>query len=156
MKTPSSRLADTEAGFDPEDGLLAPSHALALRLASQGRGEREIARALDIPVEAVEPLLEVARAKLARIVRIGLVALFAALAPQLVRAAVIEVTTLVDQDGGPACSLRNAIVAANQNAPSGGCPAGDGDDTDRTRGPDRADRTRRGAARRSPATARAR
>jgi hypothetical protein len=123
-----SRVADTEARLDRAGRRLAPSHALALRLASQGAGEREIARALDIPLEAVGPLLEVARATSARIARIGLVALFAALAPQLARAAVIEVTTLVDQDSGPACSLRNAILAANQNAPSGGCPAGDGDD----------------------------
>lgn len=71
MKTPSSRLADTETGFDPEDGLLAPSHALALRLASRGQCEREIARALDIPLEAVGPLLEVAQAKLASLARRG-------------------------------------------------------------------------------------
>lgn len=71
MKDPSeSRPADTLVGLDdPAGGSLAPCHALALRLASQGTGERDIACALDIPVEAVEPLLEVARAKLASLSR---------------------------------------------------------------------------------------
>ena len=66
-----SRFADTVARLDRAGRRLAPSHALALRLASQGAGEREIARALDIPLEAVGPLLEVARAKLARIARMS-------------------------------------------------------------------------------------
>lgn len=69
MRTPSSRPADTEVGLDHAGRLLAPSHARALRLASRGKGEREIARALDIPLEAVAPLLEVARAKLASLAR---------------------------------------------------------------------------------------
>ena len=69
MKTPSSRPADTEAAMEQSVLSLAPSHALALRLASRGEGEREIARALDIPLEAVAPLLEVARAKLAGLAR---------------------------------------------------------------------------------------
>jgi len=55
-------------------------------------------------------------------------ALAAALAAPSAPAAVIVVTTLADADGGPACTLRNAIVAANLDGPSGGCPAGGGDD----------------------------
>jgi hypothetical protein len=43
-------------------------------------------------------------------------------------AAVIVVETIVDGAGAPPCSLRDAIVAANQNVPWGGCAAGDGDD----------------------------
>lgn len=31
--------------------------------------------------------------------------------------------------GGPDCTIRNAIIAANTDTPSGGCPAGDGADT---------------------------
>ena len=69
METPSSRPADTEAAPEQSVLSLAPSHALALRLASRGEGEREIASALDIPLEAVAPLLEIARAKLASLER---------------------------------------------------------------------------------------
>lgn len=46
-------------------------------------------------------------------------------APVAVRAAgTIVVTTTLDVYGGSACSLRNAVHAANINAPFGGCPAG--------------------------------
>ncbi|MGH2601267.1 MAG: choice-of-anchor Q domain-containing protein, partial [Dehalococcoidia bacterium] len=46
------------------------------------------------------------------------------------RAANIEVTTLVDENGtGPACSLREAIEAANTDMAVGGCVAGSGADT---------------------------
>ena len=48
--------------------------------------------------------------------------------PPVAGAAVIVVDTIVDTAGGPGCSLRDAIVAANQNVPWGGCAAGDGDD----------------------------
>jgi DNA-directed RNA polymerase specialized sigma24 family protein len=48
---------------------LAPSHATVLRLAADGASECEIARSLAIPEEAVATLLEVARAKLARLAR---------------------------------------------------------------------------------------
>jgi hypothetical protein len=44
--------------------------------------------------------------------------------------AIIEVDTTVDQVGtGPDCSLRDATVAANTDAASGGCLAGTGSDT---------------------------
>lgn len=49
--------------------------------------------------------------------------------PSRVLAAVIVVDTLADGESGPACTLRSAIVAANTDAPAGGCPAGAGDDT---------------------------
>src|SRR5262245_2402053 len=39
-------------------------------------------------------------------------------------AATIPVTTTADSTGGPACSLRDAIAAANSNMAVGGCPAG--------------------------------
>jgi hypothetical protein len=127
--TRASRPAYTRTAIEAAGNRLAPSHARALALEADGATAPEMARVLDIPLEAVAPLLGVARAKLERLLRMGLVVLVAALAPQLGRGAVIEVTTLVDQDSGPACSLRNAIVAANLDTPSGGCPAGDGDDT---------------------------
>jgi hypothetical protein len=41
----------------------------------------------------------------------------------------IQVTTNSGGTGGPDCTLRDAITAANQDAPSGGCPAGSGADT---------------------------
>ena len=45
-------------------------------------------------------------------------------------AATIAVSTPTDEFGtGAGCSLREAIQAANTNAPFGGCPAGSGDDT---------------------------
>ena len=37
---------------------------------------------------------------------------------------VIVVNSLADTSGGAECTLRDAIIAANSNAPSGGCPAG--------------------------------
>jgi CSLREA domain-containing protein len=41
----------------------------------------------------------------------------------------INVTTTLDQDGaGGGCSLREAIIAANQDIAFGGCPAGNGAD----------------------------
>lgn len=50
--------------------------------------------------------------------------------PSAVKAAVITVTTGADEYGeGPACSLREAIQAANTDLPFGGCPAGFGADT---------------------------
>jgi len=55
-----------------------------------------------------------------------IVALLGLAAARSAAAAVIEVTTISDGSGGPACTLRDAIVAANQNAPWGGCAAGDG------------------------------
>ncbi len=45
-------------------------------------------------------------------------------------AAVISVTTTVDEDGtGADCSLREAVRAANTDGAYGGCPAGSGADT---------------------------
>ena len=45
-------------------------------------------------------------------------------------AAGITVNTFADEDGaGADCSLREAITAANTDAPYGGCPAGSGADT---------------------------
>jgi CSLREA domain-containing protein len=46
-----------------------------------------------------------------------------------VRAASIAVNTTVDEfNTGAACSLREAVVAANTDAAFGGCPAGSGPD----------------------------
>lgn len=46
---------------------LPTAHALALRLEAAGRGADAIADALGVEVDTVDPLLWVARAKLARI-----------------------------------------------------------------------------------------
>ena len=53
--------------MDREQALveLSTAHAVALRLRSAGAGDQLIAAALDIPLEAVRALLEVADAKLA-------------------------------------------------------------------------------------------
>ncbi|MCH8853626.1 MAG: hypothetical protein IID41_13385 [Planctomycetes bacterium] len=45
------------------------------------------------------------------------------------RAATITVTSDSGGTGGPDCTLRDAITAANTDAPTGGCPAGNGADT---------------------------
>jgi DNA-directed RNA polymerase specialized sigma24 family protein len=57
---------DTLAAVAAAGARLAPAHATGLRLAAEGSGADEIADALGIPVESVAPLLEIARAKLAR------------------------------------------------------------------------------------------
>ena len=44
-------------------------------------------------------------------------------------AATITVDTNSGGTGGPSCTLRDAITAANTDAPTGGCPAGSGTDT---------------------------
>jgi hypothetical protein len=41
----------------------------------------------------------------------------------------IVVTSTAGTRGGPECTLRDALTAANDDVPSGGCPAGAGDDT---------------------------
>jgi uncharacterized protein DUF1566 len=46
-----------------------------------------------------------------------------------VRAADIIVSSTSGATGGPGCTLRDAITAANTDAASGGCPAGSGADT---------------------------
>lgn len=46
-----------------------------------------------------------------------------------VHAATITVTSTADASGGPACTLRDALTAANTNTATGGCPAGSGTDT---------------------------
>lgn len=48
---------------------------------------------------------------------------------QVASAATITVTTTFDGTGGPDCTLRDAIVAANTDTSRGGCPAGYGPDT---------------------------
>jgi hypothetical protein len=45
------------------------------------------------------------------------------------RAAVITVTSIAGTLGGPDCTLRDAITAANGDVAAGGCPAGSGADT---------------------------
>jgi CSLREA domain-containing protein len=45
------------------------------------------------------------------------------------RADTITVTTDADTTGGPDCTLRDAITAADSDAAAGGCPAGNGLDT---------------------------
>ena len=52
-----------------------------------------------------------------------------ALAPLPVPAAQIHVTTELDATGGPACTLRDAILAAETDFAIGGCTAGSGADT---------------------------
>jgi CSLREA domain-containing protein len=47
----------------------------------------------------------------------------------VVRAATINVTSTSGGTGGPDCTLRDAITAANTDTPAGGCPAGSGADT---------------------------
>lgn len=56
-------------GFEHALEALAPAHAAALRLAREGASASEIAKALGIPAESIELLLDVARAKLARRLR---------------------------------------------------------------------------------------
>lgn len=63
----TARSADADERIDCDASALAPSHVLALQLLAGGVPEAQIAQALDIPAEAVAPLLAVARAKLARI-----------------------------------------------------------------------------------------
>lgn len=60
-----------------------------------------------------------------RLVLAGLLALVAG-APRAALVTTINVTTLVDEDGEnpAACSLREAVTAANTRVPYGGCPAG--------------------------------
>src|SRR5205823_13702579 len=43
----------------------------------------------------------------------------------LAHANTITVTSKVDVTGGPSCTLRDAITAANTNSATGGCPKGD-------------------------------
>ena len=45
------------------------------------------------------------------------------------RAEIIIVTSDSGGTGGPGCTLRDAITAANTDTPTGGCPAGNGADT---------------------------
>ncbi len=45
------------------------------------------------------------------------------------RAAIITVTSDSGGTGGPDCTIRDAITAANTDTPTGGCPAGNGADT---------------------------
>ena len=52
-----------------------------------------------------------------------------ALAVAFVGADTIIVTSDSGGYGGPDCTIRNAIIAANTDTPSGGCPAGNGADT---------------------------
>ncbi len=61
---------------------------------------------------------------------VTLVALGLGSMPAVVHATTITVTTTADENGaGSACSLREAIRAANQDTLFGGCAEGDGDDT---------------------------
>ena len=48
---------------------------------------------------------------------------------QVVKAATITVTSTSGGTGGPDCTLRDAITAANTDTATGGCPAGSGGDT---------------------------
>ena len=43
---------------------------------------------------------------------------------QAAPAGIITVTSLADSSGGPRCTLRDAVTAANTDSPAGGCPAG--------------------------------
>jgi DNA-directed RNA polymerase specialized sigma24 family protein len=47
---------------------LPETHEEALRLRDRGCGDEEIAESLQIPVEAVAPLLQIAETKLARLI----------------------------------------------------------------------------------------
>ena len=58
-----------------------------------------------------------------------LLSLFVLLLACTTHAANLNVTTTRGDRGGPECSLRDALTAANTDAPSGGCPAGTGADT---------------------------
>ncbi len=61
---------------------------------------------------------------------LALVALSLGLMPAVSHAAAVTVTTTADEYGtGSRCSLREAIYAANQDTPFGGCAAGSGADT---------------------------
>lgn len=65
----------------------------------------------------------------ARLVTALLAASVLALVGPARSAAAITVATTADENGGgPLCSLREAIQAANTDSPFGGCPAGIGDD----------------------------
>jgi hypothetical protein len=48
---------------------------------------------------------------------------------QVVKAATITVSSTSGGTGGPDCTLRDAITAANTDTATGGCPAGSGADT---------------------------
>ena len=66
--------------------------------------------------------------------RLGIVAVLGAtgalLMSSVAPAAVIAPSTFSDENGsGPACSLREAVLAANTDLAFGGCPAGGGADT---------------------------
>ena len=58
---------------------------------------------------------------------LGLCITLCSLAPA--RAAIITVTSDSGGTGGPDCTLRDAVTAANTDTPTGGCPAGNGIDT---------------------------
>ncbi len=58
---------------------------------------------------------------------LGLCIALCSLAPA--RAAIITVTSDSSGTGGPDCTIRDAITAANTDTPTGGCPAGNGADT---------------------------
>jgi CSLREA domain-containing protein len=62
--------------------------------------------------------------RVARRVRLPRLLALAWLVPSGIATAQIVVNTLADGSGGPACTLRDAIVAANQSAPWGGCDPG--------------------------------
>jgi len=70
-RRPTGRSADAKSAVACAGDRLAPTHARALTLEADGASADEMARALDIPAEAVAPLLEVARAKLARLMQLG-------------------------------------------------------------------------------------
>src|SRR5579872_1898724 len=62
---------------------------------------------------------------LSRCLRHALLAVCLLLVAPLVHANVILVAAAAVNPGGSSCSLVDAINAANNNAPSGACPAGD-------------------------------
>lgn len=61
---PYGPIVDRDTALD----LLAPAYATAIRLDDSGLDAREIASALGTEVEAVAPLLQIGRAKLAALI----------------------------------------------------------------------------------------
>jgi hypothetical protein len=89
----SGLAPDIRTAIEAAGDRLAPSHAAALRLAADGASDGEIARSLEIPAEAVAPLLEVARAKLARLALVVVLMVLTASHPATSRLTVMQTVT---------------------------------------------------------------
>lgn len=85
-------------------------------------GSRTVSRAVSTLVRMTEKVIEGAGRNA------GALLLLSALLGAPAIGATITVNSSSDAAGGPSCTLRNALTAANTNAAAGGCPAGSGAD----------------------------